>query len=72
MKLILELELDRTLLFNLNYTKDQHIKSIQSKFVEQINDLIVNAQLDDSKCENFSAKHPFYGIGSLKLTDFET
>lgn len=71
MKLILELDLDRNLLFNSDSTKEQQINAIQRKFVEQLNDLIMNAQLDNSKFHNCSPKHPFYGMGSLKLIDFE-
>ena len=71
MKLKLEIDLDREILFSLDSTKEQQIKSLQRKFIERINELILNAQLDDSKYERFTNKHPFHGLGELKLIDFE-
>lgn len=71
MKLTLEIDLNREIQFQPESTKEQQIKSLQRKLIERINDLILNAQLDDSEYERFTNKHPFHGLGNLKLIDFE-
>lgn len=46
MKLILELEIDVAVGFQLDSDTEQQVDFMQRKFIEKINDLIVDAQVD--------------------------
>lgn len=70
MKLLLEIEI-KDLKFKPEWTKEQIIKSLQRK-VDNINDLMINSILDNSKFPIDDPEHPMCIFeANLKVIDYE-
>jgi len=71
MKLTIELEIDRKIQWKPDVTRERQLAYLQRHYIEQINQLIVNEKLDDSKYERGDPNHLFCHHERLNIIDFQ-